>query len=432
MIDSLRRALGISLAGVLLAGTTAFGQGFEPAPAVLPTVGALAKMPVKELTVFKDGHAYVVHQGKLPVAADGTVVLDYLPIPVFGTFWTSAADEGVKVVSTVSSRKLVATDRTALSIRELLEGNPGAAVTIRERPLGQADPGVKYEATIVGVPERGSEELERTSPPGTPAQLPIKGEIVMLKTADGTKALPIDHIAEVIFKDKPGAAAKNVEFRNALTLKLDGAKAGAAADVRMMYVQRGLRWIPSYKVTIDGKGGATIQLEATLINELADFENANVNLVVGVPTFRFEDEVDPIALQQTLASLAPQMRQSLMNTSNMMMSQVAQQQAAMPVDEGGRPAGPANLGPAIGDGAQREDLFVFPLKNLTLRKGQRLVVPVGQVQATYTDVYVLDVPFSPPTWTTCAASSNPPASSTTTRWAPPWNSSRRTSPRARP
>lgn len=28
--------------------------------------GALAQMPVKALTVFKDGHAYVLHEGEVP------------------------------------------------------------------------------------------------------------------------------------------------------------------------------------------------------------------------------------------------------------------------------------------------------------------------------------------------------------------------------
>ena len=28
--------------------------------------GSLARMPIKEVTVFKDGHAFVVHQGRLP------------------------------------------------------------------------------------------------------------------------------------------------------------------------------------------------------------------------------------------------------------------------------------------------------------------------------------------------------------------------------
>ena len=36
--------------------------GDEAAP-----LSALAKMPVREVTVFKDGHALLLHEGKMPV-----------------------------------------------------------------------------------------------------------------------------------------------------------------------------------------------------------------------------------------------------------------------------------------------------------------------------------------------------------------------------
>ena len=39
-----------------------------PAP-----LAALARMPVKEITVFKDGHAFVLHEGTLPTDAAGNV-----------------------------------------------------------------------------------------------------------------------------------------------------------------------------------------------------------------------------------------------------------------------------------------------------------------------------------------------------------------------
>ena len=42
-------------------------------------LSALAKMPVREVTVFKDGHAFVLHEGSMPVDASGDVKMDYLP-----------------------------------------------------------------------------------------------------------------------------------------------------------------------------------------------------------------------------------------------------------------------------------------------------------------------------------------------------------------
>src|SRR5690242_17238963 len=89
---------------------------------------ALAKMPVKEVTVFKDGHAFLLHSGQMPTDASGNVLLDSLPQPVLGTFWPYSADKNVKLVSVTASTRKVKLERTALSLREMIEANIGAQV----------------------------------------------------------------------------------------------------------------------------------------------------------------------------------------------------------------------------------------------------------------------------------------------------------------
>ena len=121
----------------------------EPAAAL----GALAKMPVKEVTVFKDGHAYVVHQGTMPADASGNVLLDLLPNPLLGTFWPYSLDKKATLQSVTAARRRVKVEHTALTIRELVEANPGAEVVITE---GTKPP---FQATIVKLLSRSSEEL---------------------------------------------------------------------------------------------------------------------------------------------------------------------------------------------------------------------------------------------------------------------------------
>ena len=79
-------------------------------------LGALAKMPVKEVTVFKDGHAFVIHQGRMATDARGNVVLDYLPAPVLGTFWPFSADKAAKLTAVTAGQRKVQIDRTALAL----------------------------------------------------------------------------------------------------------------------------------------------------------------------------------------------------------------------------------------------------------------------------------------------------------------------------
>ncbi len=123
----------------------------------------LAKMPVREVTVFKDGHALMLHRGKMPVDPSGDVLMDYLPAPVLGTFWPYSADKNVKLTAVVAGKRKVLVERTSLTLRELLEGNVGAEVDVNETPVSGAATavqGLTYTAMIVGLPERSSKELE--------------------------------------------------------------------------------------------------------------------------------------------------------------------------------------------------------------------------------------------------------------------------------
>src|SRR5512139_3223583 len=102
-------SVALALAAVLPAAErTAIGQSAVP--------GALARMPIREVTVFKDGHAFVLHEGRLPTDAAGNVVMDYLPMPVLGTFWAHSADPKARLTSAIASQQRVRIDRTALGL----------------------------------------------------------------------------------------------------------------------------------------------------------------------------------------------------------------------------------------------------------------------------------------------------------------------------
>ncbi|MBN2591718.1 MAG: hypothetical protein JXA96_17765 [Sedimentisphaerales bacterium] len=353
---------------------------------------ALANMPVKEVTVFKDGHSFVLHEGQMPTDADGNIMLDYLPRPIIGTFWSYSADSKAKLSGVVSGKRIVSIDRTALNIPELIRANIGAKVKVSEIGIDA------YECTIFSIPSRSSEELQRTNPDSNPDQLPQQGNIVLFKYEGGIKAVPIERIQQITFLEEPESSLENKEFRNIMTLKLDWNKNTPAktANVGMMYVQKGIRWIPNYRVEIDGKGQALIKLQATLINELVDIENVKAHLVIGVPKFAFQDTVDPMSLQQTVAQLSNTFQsnsRTAYSFSNAIMSQ-----SAMPVRYVETPGNndTIDLGPEVASSGKNEDLYVFTLDNISLKKGQRMVIPIGEYKLKYKDVYVLDLPFSPP------------------------------------
>ena len=365
-------------------------------------LNALSKMRVKEVTVFKDGHALMLHEGRMPVDGSGDVLMDYLPSPVLGTFWPYSSDKDVKLAAVVAGQRKVRVERTSLNLRELLEGNVGAEVIVAETPLsgGGTNPDTRtYTATIVGLPMRSSKELEATAPPGEGEKLAQKGDIILLKTTEGVKAVNLDRIQQVTFRGAHKTSVASEEFRNLLRLKLQWGNRKPAPEVNMglLYLQRGIRWIPSYKFVMDGKGSVAVQLEATLINELADIEDVTANLVVGVPSFAFAETADPMGLGQTVARLSQYFRrdaQTQYALSNAIMSQTAARMGER-LDQSkseGR-----DLGPEIGGSEKSEDLFIFTVQHVTLKKGERMVLPVTSFNLKYQDVFTVDLGLTPPT-----------------------------------
>src|SRR5438477_12879917 len=102
------------LCHVLVWMTCSFLSGTLLAAENAAPLSALGKMPVKEITVFKDGHVFVAHEGSMPIDANGNVLMDYLPTPIIGTFWPYSADKNAKLSGVIASQQRVLVKRTAL------------------------------------------------------------------------------------------------------------------------------------------------------------------------------------------------------------------------------------------------------------------------------------------------------------------------------
>lgn len=366
------------------------------------------KLPVKEVTVFKDGHALVVREGLVPLNNHAEAVLDELPSPILGTFFPYSLEPGQPLVSVTAGKRRVETSATALSISDLLEANPGADVTLtrtrssRSQGGESTPPGEHLESNVlqgrlatIPVPRRSIEELNKSKSDSTAAGAisPQKSQLVEIENEGGATFLPIDKIESLSFKGKHVPTVKSEELKNVLTLRLPSSKANqSSARLGMMYVEHGLRWIPSYKVTLNGSGRAKLKLEATLINDLTDLEDVATQLVVGVPSFVAEGEVDPIALSKTVTEVTAHMGRdsyARANFSNAIMTQTS-------FDERNDGRNGQSEVPVVDAGSKSEDLFVFGIKHVSLKKGERMVVPVLETEVAYEDLYTLDIPMAPP------------------------------------
>ena len=147
-------------------------------------------MPVKEVTIFKDGHAFVLHEGSLATDAAGNVLMDYLPSPVLGTFWPYSSSTDAKLVGVVAGQRRVLVEQTALSLAELLEGNPGAEVIITEKSVGPNRDPLRYAVhDHRHSAARASRSSGATGLPNAAPRAPERGSVILVRTADGVKAV---------------------------------------------------------------------------------------------------------------------------------------------------------------------------------------------------------------------------------------------------
>jgi hypothetical protein len=346
-------------------GLAALAVCQEPAKPPLPAT----KLPVREVTVFKDGHAYVVRDIALPADANGRIVLDELPQPVLGTFWPYASD-GARLIAAKASREKVENEAAAIDLRQIARANVGKDVVVMTQNQERLD------GKLLSVPSRSGD--------GAAGQ---DGDILVLQTQAGTRVLPFTQVRDLEVRGTFVGTVRSEQLKERLELRVAGG--GKDARVGVMYVQKGMRWIPAYRLDLDGNGKAAVAFEATLVNDLIDLEAATVNFVVGVPKFAFEGLIDPISLQQEIAEVAAMASaRGRIDFRNALSNSLMTQSAA--VESGNEPE------PTVGEGATNEDLFVFSVRDVTLKKGERLVLPIRTFELAYTDVYKLDIPFAPP------------------------------------
>ena len=227
---------------------------------------------------------------------------------------------------------------------------------------------------------------------------PAQPEVILLQTGEGVLARSLASITQVIFKNPPRQTAGTPEFRNLMRLQLEGPQrpAGQQVNVGMVYLQKGLRWIPSYRLALDGKGNAGVKMQATLVNELVDLQDATANFVIGVPSFALKDTIDPLSLQNTFARLSPLFDPASRSAGafdNGLRTQMASNSYARINDDAGEQPGNAA---GIADAGTNEDFFVFTAKNLSLKKGERMAFPLAQYDLQYKDIYTLQTPAQPP------------------------------------
>jgi hypothetical protein len=364
----------------------------------------VASLPIREVTAFKDGHALVVRSGVAEVSPDGDVVLADLPRPVLGTFWAHDDEDRARLASVAVERTMAPSTRPAITVVDLLRANIGRHISFRD-PSGEMRSGVLLDV-LEREPSVGADERARApvwngyawvQPPGLSPGAAQR--VALIQEQGAVAALPIDEVRDVRFEgDAPsGEIVEDVETeRMTLDLEWEG-DPGDSAAVTLMYLQRGLRWIPSYRITMLDGGRARIELQATLVNELADLDRVTLHAAIGAPVFEFEHTLDPLALRESLDQLGLFFQRATDGRTGALLSNALMGQGARMSEAQAAPAsGGGAAAPSLAGGERAEDLFVFTVRDVTLARGARMTLPLVSYEVEVESLYRLDLAPSPP------------------------------------
>jgi hypothetical protein len=342
------------------------------------------KTNVRHLSLFKNGYGFFSCEGKLPKGQQ-TLSLDRVPQAALGTLWFGTSNSDARVTSTKIVKRSVLEKRHATNFEDLIRSNPGAHVEVWTDEA--------HTGTLMPVidPEPKESDPNQTMHPGFSRHVdmgqPISNRTTFftLRTDDSRhKSLRFSDVRKLTWSGAFKSQLENKQEKLLLECALDKPSAGGA--LQLNYLQSGVSWIPAYEVDLLDNDTAVVRLKATVVNEVEDLENTEIQCIVGYPNFMYKNVEEPLSGRQTLQQFLETLtnfQDPSRNRRNAMMVQQAfsnniavfnnDWDAAVPV----MPSG----------GEFKEDLFYYPPITLSMKKGERQSFVVSESTVPYQHVY---------------------------------------------
>ncbi len=355
-------------------------------------VAAQADVELRQVALFKNGLGFFISEVTCPDKKDS---FSFAPAAAasHGTFWVAYPPK-VKFESLTAKEVELEKSIEAISIEELLRANVGKEVQLSFDNKG--------ETTIHGVLSSFAENRSQPQPdPYAPGSMdysnvpryiqpPIRASLIIVKTDEGDVAIDSQAVRRV---KVIGGKVEKTFMSKSKSMQLD-VKLGSAAGGKkftVSYLAKGITWAPSYIVDITEPDKARISAKAAVINEACDLDDVTIQMVTGFPNLQFANVVSPLAKKENLAQFLQALMRGQSEQGRLgVMSNVMRQSVAgysMPMPEAMMPAyGAAETGKVA------EDLFLYPVENVHLAKGEVGYLPLFTESVPYKHIYRWNIP----------------------------------------
>lgn len=325
---------------------------------------------VKRVAVFKNGYVFTYREGEAQIANNWAYTTN-APTGVLGTVWSYTTAPNVKVTQLLASETEKADTETivqASDFYDFLKINEGARIRVE----GYNNKVFEGIYKIIGDTSNGNFSIAVQTERGTIVLSPSRIETVEI-------------IGQAKY-DKKIIVKNGSEKR--LSIKTEGANNGQKINLGIAALERGIRWIPAYRVEAKGTPikEAKLELEAMVINELTDLKGSEIYFVVGVPHFLFQESISPLSMNSAFSGVSGYFQAGAGNLRRDSMSNAIMTQVST-ADMSYQPDGlPTVSEEEKSNTFSAEQLFLYQANGLDLKKGERaslrlfsLTVPASEV-----------------------------------------------------
>jgi hypothetical protein len=363
----------------------------QPVCATLEPVVAQDHVRLQQVALFKNGLGFLVSEVTIP---DNKSSFNVIPQAAasHGTFWVSYPPK-VEVESLIAKEVESEQQVEAVTIPELLMANVGRKVNLAfddEQIAGVIKRFAEDRQTIEPSPYAPGRTTETSSDYRSRYSTPSR--LMVVETDDGQIAIDPQMVKTVEFLD---GKAEKMFSRKSKSMRLDIklSRPAGGQKLTVSYLAKGITWAPSYMVDIADSDKARIAAKAAIINEICDLHNVSTQLVTGFPHLQFADVVSPLAVKEKLAQFLQALTKGESERGRSREAYVMSQRAG---GYGGYPvSSPAAVMPAYGAaeaGKVAEDLFLYPIENVQLEKGEVGYYPLFTESVPYKHIYRWDIP----------------------------------------
>jgi len=361
-------------------------------------VVSLFKPQVKTLAVFKNGLGFFVREGEASLK-NGWTETEMVPNASLGSMWVALYDKDAELDSVIGYKETITKKIEASDLSQLLMANIGKKVSVRYnnetiegviKSIPGAVPAKKISLPRYDMAMYSSRSYSDSSEYAeSPA--PPSASIIIIDTNTGAVAVPLNGITRIGFPDSYSSELVRSEQIKKIRFKIESEKQNVKMSVS--YLEKGISWVPGYLVDIRDPLTARITMNATLINDAEDIENAELHFVVGYPNFMFANVTSPLALDTSLAQfIASLSGEGETPRTYGAMSNIMTQSTTFERDRTNT-RDDYSVGEMKGLGGEgEEDLFFYDKKNVSIRKGERAYFNIFSDTVKYKHLYEWDIP----------------------------------------